>query len=98
MLLAKEQGGSDIDIMESMLEKVKDVLGSLDKDTDMTEVIESFMATNEHGRHLQSFRDELLNQLAILGFAFIVTGQILGFALAEAVTLVYFLLLLLMVG
>ena len=52
-MLTKEQGRSDI--MESMLEKVKDMLGSLDKDTDMNEVIESFMTTNnnKHGRHLQ---------------------------------------------
>jgi len=67
MLLAKEQGS---DIMES-IEKVKDVLGSLDKDTDMTEVIESFMTTNnKHGRHLQSsfcetLYDQLINQLTV---------------------------------
>jgi len=54
--------------IESMMEKVKDVLGSLDKDTDMTEeVIKSFMATNnKHGRHLQGFVGNTID--IIIGF------------------------------
>jgi len=71
MLLTNEQGGSD---MESMLEKAKDMLGSLDKDTDMNEVIESFMTNNKHGRELATFEGEL-GQGQIIEFIGWLEGQ-----------------------